>query len=101
MASSDKIVITSSNISKVVSQLKTEQEKIVGYISNLDTELGKINTAWKGADAIKYTEKMKDDYSVLLTNLNDSLNSYIEFLSKVFSEYERVDNEFVGKTIEV
>ena len=101
MASSERIVITSSNVNKVVSGLKTEQEKITGYITNLDTELGKVNEAWKGADAIKYTEKMKDDYSVLLTNLNECLGTHIEFLSKVYSEYERIDNEFTGKTIEV
>ncbi len=98
---SDRIVVTASGISNVVSELKAEQSNIKGYISSLDTELGNINKAWQGADATKYTEKMKDDYKVLLTSINESFDSYIEFLSKVYGEYEKLDSEFAGKSIEV
>ena len=98
---SDKIVITSSNVTSVASSLREEFENINGYISTLDKELGSINDAWKGAAATKYTEKMKDDYAVILTSLVEVLNSFADFLSKVFQEYEKVDNEYKGKTIEV
>ncbi|MBR2828712.1 MAG: WXG100 family type VII secretion target [Bacilli bacterium] len=98
---SEKIVITSSNVFSIVSTLRGEFENIKGYISTLDKELENINEAWKGADATKYTEKMKDDYSVILASLVEVLNSFADFLSKVFQEYEKVDNEYKGKTIEV
>ncbi len=97
----DKIVITQANVANVVSELRAEQEKIGSYKSNLETELDNINKAWEGADATKYTQKMRDDYNVLLEAFNESLASYINFLEKVYGEYEQFDNEYAGKTIEV
>lgn len=98
---SDKIVITSSNVSSIVSSLRGEFDNISGYITTLDKELASINEAWKGAAAVEYTKKMKDDYAVILASLVEVLNSFADFLSKVFQEYETVDNEYKGKTIEV
>ena len=98
---SEKIVITNSSVASVVSTLRQEFDSIKSCISTLDNELGSINKAWEGAAATKYTEKMKDDYAVLLQELVNTLQSFSDFLSKVFSEYEKFDNEFAGKTIEV
>ena len=97
----DKIVITQASVANVVSELRAEQEKISSYKGSLDTELDNINKAWEGADATKYTQKMKDDYSVLLEAFVESLTSYINFLEKVYGEYEQFDNEYAGKSIEV
>lgn len=97
----DKIVITKANVEKVVSELRAEQENIKNYNKNLGTELESINKAWEGADATKYTNKMKDDYSVLLEAFSESLTSYIDFLEKVYGEYKSFDDEYAGKTIEV
>lgn len=97
----DKIVITQANVANVVSELRAEQTNIGNYKSNIETELDNINKAWEGADAIKYTQKMRDDYAVLLEAFNESLESYINFLDKVYGEYERFDNEYAGKSIEV
>ncbi len=97
----DKIVITQANVAKVASELRAEQTNLETYKSNIETELDNINQAWQGADATKYTQKMRDDYAVLLEEFNKSLESYINFLEKVYGEYERFDNEYAGKTIEV
>ena len=97
----DKIVITQANVANVVSELRAEQEKIDSYKKNLDSELDSINQAWEGADATKYTQKMRDDYNVLLEAFSKSLASYISFLEKVYGEYERFDSEYAGKSIEV
>ena len=97
----DRIVVTQSGITSVVKELQEEQKNIGDYIKSIDTELGNINKAWEGADAIKYTEKMKDDYQVLLTDYNECLQSYIDFLEEVPSKYDELNNEYQGKTIEV
>ncbi len=97
----EKIGITKASVDNIVSELQGEQEKITSYISKLDTELGEINDAWKGSDAIKYTEKMKADYKVLLKEFNDSLQSYIDYLSDVFGEYQKLDEKFAAESIEV
>jgi len=101
MDMADKIGITKSGVDNIVSELQGEQEKITNYMKTLDTELGNVNQAWKGADATKYTEKMQDDYKVLLKEYNDSLQSYIDYLSGVFGEYQKLDEKFAGESIEV
>ena len=97
----EKIVVTGSDINSIVSELKGEQSNITGYISKLDSELGNINQAWKGADATKYTEKMRDDYKVLLKEFNESLQTHIDYLSKVFNEYQTLDEKFAAERIDV
>ena len=97
----DRIGITKSGVDGIVSDLQEEQKKITDYTSKLDTELGNINQAWKGADATKYTEKMQDDYKLLLKEYNESLQSYIDYLSGVFGEYQKHDEKFAGEKIEV
>jgi hypothetical protein len=44
---------------------------------------------------------MNDDYKVLLDEFNTSLQSYIDFLSEVYSEYKKVDEKFAAESIEV
>jgi len=97
----EKIGITKSAVDEIVSELQGEKEKIDTYVTSLDRELESINNAWQGSDATKYTAKMKDDYKVLLTEYNDSLQSYIDFLSGVFGEYQKLDDKFAADKIEV
>ena len=96
-----KISITKASVDKIVSDLQAEKENITSYITKLDSELGNINNAWKGKDATKYTAKMQDDYKVLLTEFNESLQSYIDYLSHVFEEYKKVDEKYAAESIEV
>ena len=97
----EKITVTKSGIDTIVSDLKKQKDNIASYITKLDTELGSINNSWKGKDATKYTSKMQDDYKVLLTEFNESLQSYIDYLSHVYEEYKKVDDKFIAESIEV
>ena len=97
----EKIGITKASVDNIVNELQSEQGKITNYISKLDTELGNINQAWQGADATKYTAKMRDDYKVQLNQFNESLQSYIDYLSGVFGEYQKLDEKFIAESIEV
>ena len=96
-----EIEITKTELTLVAKELGTKKEDIKKYLNKLDVELDNINKSWKGSDATKYTKKMRDDYSVLLNGLIESLSSYIEYLEKVYEEYETLDNKYVGRTIEV
>ncbi len=96
-----KIVVSSEGLSRLSTELENEKVSITGYIKNLNNELDAISTSWQGADATKYLAKMKDDYSYLLDEYNNSLESYSEYLGKVFSEYEKIDNKYQGMKIEV
>lgn len=101
MAALDKIIITSEKVAEVVEVLRTEYNKIKNYKKTLDTELEKVNSAWEGLDAIKYTKKMRDDYAILLEEFSESLETYIIFLEKVYGEYEHFDNEYLEKHINI
>ena len=96
-----KIGITKSEVNKIIDYLEEEKENIDTYITKLDTELAEIGTAWQGADATKYTNKMRSEYKKQLKDLNDSFQSYIDFLSGVYEEYQKLDDKFAAETIEV
>lgn len=96
-----KIIITKSSIDSVVRDLQKEQENITKYSGTLENEMGNVNNAWKGQDATKYTEKMRSEYKTLLKDFNDSLQSFIDYLSKVFDEYKKLDDKFRDDNIEV
>lgn len=44
---------------------------------------------------------MQDNYKKPLEDFNDSLKSYIDYLEKVFSEYESMDNSFAERKLEI
>ncbi len=97
----NKIGITKANVDKIVSELQEEKKNIGTYITKLDTELTDINSAWEGADATKYTKKMQEDYKKVLQDLNDSFQTYIDYLSEVFDAYKKLDDKFKNDKIEV
>ena len=96
-----KIEITKASVDKIISDLQAEKNNIGTFMTKLDTELGDVNTAWSGQDATKYTRIMRNSYKATLKELNDSYQSYIDFLSNVYSEYKKVDDKFVAEKIEV
>ena len=96
-----KIVVSSEGLTKLSNELENEKDSITDYIKSLNNELDQINNSWEGADATKYLAKMKDDYSYLLEEYKDCVESYADYLAKVFAEYEKVDNKYQGMKIEV
>ena len=96
-----KICVSKSNIDSIVKELQAEKENIDKYISKLDTELGSINNSWKGADATKYTIKMREEYKTSLESFNTSFQSYIDFLSTVYDQYKKLDDKYASESIEV
>lgn len=96
-----KVGYTEANINSIVTKLEEEKSNLDSYSKKLNTELDKINEAWKGADATKYTLKMREDYSESLNNYINSFNSYIEFLTDVPAQYKSLDEKFAADKIEV
>ena len=96
-----KVGYTASSVESIVSSLKDEKENLEDYVKSLGTELDKVNEAWKGADATKYTLKMREDYTASLNSYITSFDSYIEFLSDVPEQYKSLDDDFAGRKIEV
>ncbi len=96
-----KIVVTQADIKNIVDKIGDQIDSISSCKTQLISELEAVNNAWKGSDATKYTEKMHDDYSPLLDEYVQSLTSYKDFLSNVYSEYSSFDEEQAAKTIEV
>ena len=92
---------TASNVESIVSTLKEEKDNLDTYVKSLGTELDKINESWKGADATKYTLKMREDYTESLNSYISSFESYIDFLSEVPEQYQSLDDSYAAKMIEV
>lgn len=82
--------------------------QIVDYSSELDSEIKKfsaliesINSAWDGADALKYINVMREKYIVGLEEMKSVLDEYGIYLKNVTETYSTVDEVFASKKIDV
>ncbi len=97
----EDILIRKEPVNNISKELTEEFNNINGYIKKIDDSLEKVELTWKGKDAEEYIKKMQDNYKKPLEDFNDSLKSYIDYLEKVFGEYESMDNSFVERKLEI
>ena len=82
------------NLSMYIMSVKSEKNKLNSLISD-------INDAWKGTKATEFTTNLKDSYIKELSELEENLEKYHEFLSKVPGAYEALNNDYASKKINV
>ncbi len=83
-----------NNLSVYVIAVKSEKNKLNSLIAD-------INDAWKGKKATEFITNLKDTYIKELEKLEEILEKYHEFLSKVPRAYETLDEEYASKNINV
>ena len=97
----EEILIKKDAVDNISKELTEEYNNINDYIKKIDDSLEKVKLTWRGKDSEEYVKKMKDNYKKPLQEFNDSLKSYIDYLAKVFLEYESMDNSFVERKLEI
>lgn len=97
----EDILIRKEPVNNISKELTEEFNNINNYIKKIDDSLEKVELTWKGKDAEEYVKKMQDNYKKSLQDFNDSLKTYIDYLEKVFIEYESMDNLFVERKLEI
>lgn len=70
-------------------------------IKKLENIINNINSAWDGADALKYVNNLKESYIVRLNELAANLENYGEYLINVAKVYDLLDETFSNKNINV
>jgi len=97
----EEILIKKDAVDNITKELTGEYNNINNYIKSIDDSLEKVELTWRGKDAEEYVKKMKDNYKKPLQDFNDSLKSYIDYLENFFKEYERMDNSFFERKLEI
>lgn len=88
------IMNKANNLSVCIVEVKNEKNRINRLISD-------INDAWKGKKATEFTTNLKEKYVDELSKLEEILEKYHEFLSKVPRAYETLDEDYASKNINV
>ena len=88
--------------------IKDNAEEINDFISDLETEYNKITTSindlkkgWDGNRANEFYKELEQNYLPNLKKSIGKLKDYYDFLSSVPKAYEKLDESYKNKKIEV
>lgn len=88
------IDIEESEINKIVNDLNDGIEYNNNRIKDLEGCLERVEVAWAKTSASRnYVSAMRNKYCKDLEKLNESIESYKNFLSNVYKEYKDVDEK--------
>ena len=96
-----KVTINKSSITDVSKTILENVEYLQSDIKKLEEVINSINTAWDGADALKYINTMRDKYIVQLNELIDVIQKNGEYLSNIPKAYDLLDETFSNKNVSV
>lgn len=96
-----KITIDGSNVNKIGRSIVESSNTLIKDVSKLESIISDINTAWDGADELKYVNSMKDKYIKEITEFSKMVQKYGEYLQNVPGAYDLLDETFSNKNINV
>lgn len=95
------ISIDKDGVKKMGTSIIESSNDFKGEINKFLEIIDGINSAWEGADALKYINTLKEKYVVGLNELNDIINKYGQYLVDVPEAYDLLDETFSTKNINV
>ena len=96
-----EIIIDGTDTKKIGNNICQYSDDFSNDINKLLNSIESINTAWNGADALKYIQIMRDRYIIGLRELNDVIKKYGNYLENVPEAYSSLDETFSTKSINV
>lgn len=95
------ISIKKSSISSYGKQICDISSDFSSDINKLENVIEGINNAWQGADALKYVNKLRENYINNLNEIASDINKYGEYLVNTSGAYDLLDEIFANKNINV
>lgn len=88
--------------------VKKQADDIINYSNDFNEQIKKfeylidnINTAWNGADALKYVNLMRERYIMKMSKIQEIILDYGNYLKSVPDSYSKVDESFSNRNINV
>ena len=85
------IRIDSTMLKTKIESLKNEKNTIEEVLDKFSSDINGMDSYWSGTTADKISGDLKN-YISGFVNINNKLNSYIDFLQSVVDKYEYFDN---------
>lgn len=76
-------------------------EDLTNYINQFQSIIDSVNNVWQGADALRYINFMRDQYTPKLLLFKSMLEEYGLYLKKIPEAYEVLDETFSSRKIDV
>lgn len=96
-----KVSINKSTVTRKANTILEECEDLEKISNRFLAVIDNINTAWTGADALKYVNNLKEKYVTELNNLTDVVKEYGNYMKNVPEAYDILDEIFESETIDV
>jgi uncharacterized protein YukE len=96
-----KVTINKNSITKTSAQMKEATNDFISEIKKFEAVIEGINSAWEGADALKYVNTLKDSYLKKLNELSEYLEKYGDYLENIPGAYSLLDEIYSNKNINI
>ena len=96
-----KVSIDKTAVRRKSKTILDECEDLAKLSNRFLNVVDSINTAWNGADALKYVNNLKEKYVTELNNLTDVVKEYGTYMQNVPEAYDILDEIFESETIDV
>lgn len=96
-----EIILSKTETTKIGNEIIEYSDDLEAEIKEFLSIIDSINTAWDGADALKYINTLKQKYVVNLEELQGLVKEYGQYLSNVSGAYTTLDESFTSKSIDV
>ena len=93
--------INTKEISKKSETYKSIMESLNEEHKNLKKIVTELKQGWQGERATKFFDSIENQYLIKFKDAIDSLNKYYTYLSKIPSAYEKLDDSYSRKKINV
>ena len=97
----DNMKINSNEITSNANTIIKNVEEFDNEIKKLNNVIDKINVSWSGSDSLKYINAMKLSYLPQLKKHSNEIMRYGNYLKSVPSKYDKVDEMFSSKEIDI
>ncbi|MBR2712816.1 MAG: hypothetical protein IKE73_03815 [Bacilli bacterium] len=89
-----RITNISTSYKAILESLKEEQ-------ININKSINELKQGWQGEKASRYINAIEDEYLVELKEAIILLNKYYTYLSKIPNVYEKLDESYLNKKINI
>ena len=87
----ERIQLSEGEARSAISNLKTKKETVINTVNNLQKEVDKVQSWWKGESAIAFVQEFKTIKEYINKNVEDCIEKYCNLLDSVIKAHQEAD----------
>jgi len=87
----ERIQLSEGEARSAISNLKNKKETVIGSVNNLQKEVDKVQSWWKGESAIAFVQEFQTIKDYINKNVEDCIEKYCNLLDSVIKAHQEAD----------